>query len=38
MRNKPILPGWSVEWSQVFAGEFAGTSVSVAILCGVRQQ
>lgn len=31
-RGKDLLPGWSLEWSEVFAGEFAGTSVSVVIL------
>lgn len=31
-RNKDVLPGYSCEWSETFAGEFAGTSVSVVIL------
>jgi hypothetical protein len=35
-KGKDILPGWSVEWSRVFDNEFAGTSVSVVIACGVR--
>lgn len=30
-KGKDVLPGWCVEWSKVYAGEFAGTSVSVVI-------
>ena len=33
-RGKEILPGWIIEWSTVFSGEFAGTSVSVVIASG----
>lgn len=32
MRGKPILPGWTANWSEVFANEFGGTSVSVAVV------
>lgn len=35
-KGKDVLPGWSLEWSQVFANEFAGTSVSVVILVAQR--
>lgn len=31
-KGKDVLPSWQCEWSQVFENEFAGTSVSVAIL------
>ncbi|MFD2271810.1 methyltransferase [Undibacterium arcticum] len=36
LNGKDVLPGWCVTWSEVFEGEFAGTSVSVVILAGVR--
>lgn len=37
MRNKDVGlgEGWSIKWSQTFDNEFAGTSVSVAILTAV---
>lgn len=35
-KGKDVLPGWSLEWSQVFDNEFAGTSVSVVILVATR--
>lgn len=31
MRGKSLVDGWAGRWSEVFANEFAGTSVSVAI-------
>jgi hypothetical protein len=31
-RNKFTLPGFTAEWSDVYANEFAGTSVSVAMV------
>lgn len=31
-RNKDILPGWDLSWTQVYDNEFGGTSVSVVIL------
>lgn len=33
-KGKDVLPGWEVEWSDVFEGEFAGTSVNTVILKG----
>jgi len=36
MRGKDVLPGWTAEWSRVFANEFAGTSVAVAIVAADR--
>lgn len=36
-RNKDILPGWDVEWTQIFDNEFGGTSVSVVILKADRK-
>jgi hypothetical protein len=36
-RGKNVLPGFVCEWSQVFSNEFAGTSVSVAIVAAVRK-
>lgn len=35
-KGKNVLPGWDCEWSDVFTGEFAGASVSVVIMTGVR--
>lgn len=35
MRDKPQLPGFSEQWSQTYAGEFADTSASVAILTAI---
>lgn len=35
-RNSYTLPGMACEWSRVFSNEFAGTSVSVAILTASR--
>lgn len=32
LKGKDVLPGWALEWSDVYAGEFAGTGVSVVIL------
>jgi hypothetical protein len=37
MRGKDALPGFNVDWSPVMQGEFAGTSVAVAVLRAVRQ-
>lgn len=37
-KGKDVLPGWSLEWSQVFDNEFAGTSVSVVILVAIRKE
>lgn len=37
MRNKDILPGWDVKWTDVFDNEFGGTSVSVVILTADRK-
>lgn len=31
-RGKELIPGYTHEWSRVFEGEFAGTSVDVAII------
>lgn len=36
-RNKYELDGFDCSWSEVFANEFAGTSVSVAILKAVKK-
>lgn len=36
-RNKDILPGWDLEWSQVYDNEFDGASVSVVILKADRK-
>ena len=36
MRDKEVLPGWVLDWSQVYSGEFAGTGVSVVILLAVH--
>lgn len=35
-KGKDVLPGWSLEWSGVFANEFAGTSTAVVILLATR--
>lgn len=35
-RGKELMPGYSHEWSQVFAGEFADTSMDVAIVAMER--
>lgn len=35
LKGKEALPGFAVEWSDVYQGEFAGTSVSTVILKGV---
>jgi hypothetical protein len=34
LKGKDVLPGWTLEWSRPYEGEFAGTSVSVVILKG----
>lgn len=36
MKDKEVLPGWTLDWSQVYSGEFAGTGVSVVILLAVH--
>lgn len=36
-KGKDVLPGFAVTWSDVYAGEFAGTGVSVVILSGDRK-
>ena len=36
MKGKDVLPGWALEWSDVYSGEFAGTGVSVVILTAVQ--
>lgn len=36
-RNKDILPGWDLSWTQVYDNEFGGTSVSVVILKADRK-
>lgn len=36
-RGKDLLDGFDSTWSRVYADEFAGTSVSVAIVCAVRR-
>ncbi|VXC86852.1 DNA restriction methylase [Enterobacterales bacterium 8AC] len=35
-KGKDILPGWNVDWSEIFSNEFAGTSISVVILIAER--
>lgn len=35
-KGKDVLPGFSCEWSKVFANEFAGTSVDVVILVAAK--
>jgi 16S rRNA G1207 methylase RsmC len=35
-RGKALIEGYTHEWSEVFANEFAGTSVSVAIVAMER--
>lgn len=37
MRGKEPLKGFSHAWSPVYAGEFAGTGVAVAILTAIRE-
>ncbi|MDF9779111.1 DUF4942 domain-containing protein [Pseudomonas baetica] len=32
LRGKDVLPGWDLQWSQVYEGEFKGTNASVTIL------
>ena len=32
-RHADVLPGWGLEWSRNLDNEFAGTSISVVILC-----
>lgn len=34
--GKPLLPDLDVAWSEIYSGEFAGTSVSVVIMKGTR--
>ncbi len=36
-RNRDILPGWDLSWTQVYDNEFGGTSVSVVILKADRK-
>jgi hypothetical protein len=36
LRGKKLLEGWDGEWSSVYANEFAGTDVSVAIYAANR--
>jgi hypothetical protein len=36
-KGKDLLPGFDVDWSELFNNEFAGTSVSVVIVRGVKQ-
>lgn len=36
LRGRDVLPGFACSWSEVIANEFAGTSVSVAILTAHR--
>ena len=36
-RGKDLIPGLAYEWSQVFANQFAGTSIDVAIYAGSKQ-
>lgn len=36
-KNKDLLPGFTHEWSQVFANEFDGTGVSVVILKATKK-
>lgn len=35
-RGKDVLPGYKLEWSQIYDNEFAGTSVSVVMLCATK--
>lgn len=35
-KGKDLLPGFTLEWSRVYDNEFAGTGVSVVILCATR--
>ena len=35
-KGKDVLPGCSLEWSDCYANEFAGTSVSVVIMCATK--
>lgn len=37
MKGKDVLPGWSLEWSEVLSNEFAGTSVSVVVLAAQKE-
>lgn len=37
MRNKSILKGWNVSWSQTYENEFDGTTVSVVILMATKR-
>lgn len=32
LRGKDLLPGWNLQWSKVYEGEFKGTNASVTIL------
>ncbi|MBQ0956455.1 DUF4942 domain-containing protein [Serratia symbiotica] len=36
MKSKDLLPGWSIDWSEIITNEFANTSVSVVILTAER--
>jgi hypothetical protein len=36
-RGKTLVDGFAHEWSEVYANEFAGTSVSVAIVAMERK-
>ncbi|MFC0225651.1 class I SAM-dependent methyltransferase [Serratia aquatilis] len=36
-KDKDILPGWQVDWSEPISNEFAGTSISVVILTATRE-
>jgi hypothetical protein len=35
-RGKDLVPGLDYEWSEVFANQFAGTSIDVAIYAGSK--
>ncbi|MBZ9574638.1 class I SAM-dependent methyltransferase [Modicisalibacter sp. MOD 31.J] len=37
MREKPMLPDWTVRWSEVYSNEFAGTGIAVTILVADRE-
>ncbi|WP_137807234.1 MULTISPECIES: DUF4942 domain-containing protein [unclassified Pseudomonas] len=36
LKNKNVLPGWTLEWSKVYSNEFDGTGVSVVMVKAIR--
>lgn len=36
MKGNDLLPGWDLDWSQIYSDEFKGTSISVVVLAARR--